>query len=45
MKKTKKNTRSRQYLAETMIDADYVDDLRLLPYTLVLAESLQHNPQ
>ena len=25
--------------------SDYVDDLRLLPNTPVLAESLQHNPQ
>ena len=35
--------RSRQYLRETIIDADYADNLMLLVNTPVQAESLLHS--
>ena len=41
--KKKKKARSRQYAAETVTDADYVDDLALLANTPVQTESLLHS--
>ena len=38
-----KKARSRQYLTETIIDADYIDDLALLANTPMQAESLLHS--
>ena len=38
--KKKKKARSRRYPAETITDADYIDDLAFLPNTPTLAESL-----
>ena len=40
---TLKKTRSKWYLAETMTDADYIDDLILLANTLAQTKSLQHS--
>ena len=40
---TLKKTRSRQYPAETMTDADYTDDLVLLTSTPVQAKSQLHS--
>ena len=39
----KKKARNRWYSAETMTDADYVDDLALLTNTPAQAESLMHS--
>ena len=39
----KKKKKSRQYLTETMTDADYRDDLALLTNTLPQAGSLLHS--
>ena len=35
--------RSRKYPAQTIMDADYVDDIALLANTLAQAETLQHS--
>ena len=40
---TLKKTRSRQYLAETMTDADYADDLALLANTSAKVKSLLYS--
>ena len=39
----KKKARSRRYPAETIMDADYADNIALLANTLTKAESLLHN--
>ena len=38
-----KKARSRQYLAETITDADYTDDLAFLANTPTQVESLLHS--
>ena len=38
-----KKARSRRYPAQTITNADYADDIRLLANTLTQAESLQHS--
>ena len=38
----KKKARSRRYPAQTITDADYADDIALLPNTPTHAESLLH---
>ena len=43
LKKKKKNPKSRRYPAETLTDADFVDDLALLGNTSAQAESLLHS--
>ena len=40
---TLKKTRSRQYLAQTITDADYADDIVLLANTLTQVEFLLHS--
>ena len=39
---TLKKAKSRRYQTEIITDADYANDLVLLVYTPVIAESLQH---